>query len=45
MMEGKPVAMALTAGHWALLERYLDHHVLEGASLRSMAFLASTRRM
>lgn len=45
MMEGKPVAMEMTAGHWSLLERYLDHHVLEGSSLRSLAFLASTRRM
>lgn len=31
-----------TEGHWWLLSRYLDHHVLEGTRLRSLEFLAST---
>ena len=43
MLEGEPVPLELTAGHWSLLQRYLDHHVLEGAALRSMSFLNATR--
>ncbi len=43
MMSAEPVPMELTAGHWSLLERYLDHHVLEGSTLRSLAFLSATR--
>jgi hypothetical protein len=34
--------MERTLGHWRLLERYLDHHVLEGGTLRSFQFLAQT---
>ncbi|MEO5510841.1 MAG: DNA repair protein RecO [Longimicrobiales bacterium] len=45
MLEGLPAQLQLTAGHWSLLERYLDHHVLEGSALRSLAFLSATRRM
>jgi hypothetical protein len=29
----------------SLLERYLDHHVMEGTTLRSLNFLASARRL
>ena len=41
-VDGRQVPVAETAGHWRLLSRYLDHHVLEGGSLRSLAFLAET---
>lgn len=40
MAEGREVALERTRGHWLLLERYLDHHVLEGGTLRSFQFLA-----
>jgi DNA repair protein RecO (recombination protein O) len=33
-------AVAVTEGHWRLLTRYLEHHILEGAPLRSLQFLA-----
>jgi DNA repair protein RecO (recombination protein O) len=45
MLNGRRVQLELTAGHWSLLERYLDHHVLEGAALRSLPFLAAARRV
>jgi DNA repair protein RecO (recombination protein O) len=37
---GHAVRVDVTAGHWRLLRRYLEHHVLEGATLRSHEFLA-----
>jgi recombinational DNA repair protein (RecF pathway) len=37
------VGIERTRGHWTLLQRYLQHHVLEGAQLRSLAFLADAR--
>jgi hypothetical protein len=43
MMDGTPVQLSQTAGHWSLLERYLAHHVMEGTTLRSLAFLTATR--
>lgn len=42
LVEGGPVVLERTEGHWKLLSRYLDHHVLEGGSLRSLAFLTET---
>ena len=45
MVEGEAVTLAETAGHWSLLQRYLDHHVLEGAALRSLVFLNATRNV
>ncbi len=42
LVRGEAVPLPRTAGHWKLLSRYLDHHVLEGGSLRSLAFLAET---
>ncbi len=42
LVAGQAVPLARTAGHWKLLTRYLDHHVLEGGTLRSLAFLAET---
>jgi len=40
MLLGVDVQLDRTQGHWWLLERFLDHHVLEGSSLRSFAFLS-----
>jgi DNA repair protein RecO (recombination protein O) len=45
MIASEPVTLQTTAGHWSLLERYLDHQVMEGATLRSMTFLAATRNL
>ncbi|MCI0435700.1 MAG: DNA repair protein RecO [Gemmatimonadetes bacterium] len=39
---GEPVAIGRSEGHWWLLSRWLEQHVLEGASLRSLAFLSET---
>lgn len=36
---GNAIALERTPAHWRLLRRYLDHHVLEGGNLRSLAFL------
>lgn len=40
-LNGEHVPVERTIGHWRLLERYLDHHVLEGGTLKSFEFLAS----
>jgi DNA repair protein RecO (recombination protein O) len=37
---GEPVHVNATEGHWRLLSRYLEHHLLEGTPLRSLHFLA-----
>ena len=42
LTDGAEVALPRTEGHWKLLSRYLDHHVLEGGTLRSLAFLVAT---
>ena len=42
LQAGGTPALARTEGHWKVLARYLDHHVLEGGRLRSLAFLAAT---
>jgi DNA repair protein RecO (recombination protein O) len=39
---GEAEPAAVTAGHWRLLTRYLEHHLLEGAPLRSLQFLATS---
>jgi len=39
---GEAAPVAITAGHWRLLSRYLEHHLLEGAQLRSLHFLATS---
>jgi recombinational DNA repair protein (RecF pathway) len=43
MAAGATPALERTAGHWWLISRYLDHHVLEGSSLHSLTFLAAVR--
>jgi DNA repair protein RecO (recombination protein O) len=40
--DGDPVPAAVTVGHWRLLSRYLEHHILEGTPLRSLQFLATS---
>lgn len=40
MSAGQVVELPRTEGHWLVLERFLAHHVLEGATLRSFTFLA-----
>jgi DNA repair protein RecO (recombination protein O) len=39
---GEPAAVHVTTGHWRLLTRYLEHHLLEGTPLRSLQFLATS---
>src|SRR5690606_8079122 len=39
MSQGVAVQLERTEAHWRLLGRYLAHHVLEGATLRSLDFL------
>lgn len=40
LMSGREAALERTEGHWRLLTMFLNHHVLEGGSLRSLAFLS-----
>lgn len=42
LVRGVAVPLPRTEGHWRVLSRYLDHHVLEGGALRSLGFLAET---
>ena len=39
---GRPARIGATEGHWRLLTRYLEHHILEGAPLRSLHFVATS---
>lgn len=39
---GQPATVGATEGHWRLLTRYLEHHILEGAPLRSLHFVATS---
>lgn len=40
-LNGEAPALERTAAHWKLLARYLAHHVLDQAPLRSLEFLAA----
>lgn len=40
LASGEPVPLLKSGPYWRLLDRYLAHHVLEGATLKSMEFLA-----
>ena len=40
LLRGETPALARPPAHWQLLSRYLDHHVLHGSRLRSLAFLS-----
>ena len=44
LMAGQPVIIERTAAHWRLLARFLTHHVTDGATLKSLAFLEETLR-
>ncbi|HSJ23067.1 MAG TPA: DNA repair protein RecO [Longimicrobiales bacterium] len=39
---GHAVHAPVTEGHWRLLTRYLEHHILEGSPLRSLQFLVTS---
>ncbi|CAN5688393.1 hypothetical protein BH23GEM9_BH23GEM9_14270 [soil metagenome] len=39
---GEAAVVGVTEGHWRLLSRYLEHHLLEGTPLRSLRFLAAS---
>jgi DNA repair protein RecO (recombination protein O) len=41
-VRGQAVGVPVTEGHWRLLGRYLEHHLLEGSTLRSLQFLATS---
>jgi DNA repair protein RecO (recombination protein O) len=41
-LAGESVSLERTEGHWRLLRLFLDHHVLEGGSLKSLAFVMDT---
>jgi DNA repair protein RecO (recombination protein O) len=40
LLDGIPVRLPRTEAHWALLGRFLSHHVLDGGELRSLTFMA-----
>ena len=40
VMQGEHVQLERTSAHWRLLARFLAHHVLDGATLKSLTFLA-----
>jgi DNA repair protein RecO (recombination protein O) len=44
LMRGEHIILERTAAHWRLLARYLTHHVVDGASLKSLAFLEESLR-
>jgi DNA repair protein RecO (recombination protein O) len=44
-IRGDAADVAVTEGHWRLLTRYLEHHLLEGTPLRSLQFLATSLRV
>jgi hypothetical protein len=44
LMRGEHLILEHTAAHWRLLARFLTHHVVDGASLKSLTFLEATLR-
>src|SRR5688572_21229708 len=44
LMRGEHLILERTAAHWRLLARYLTHHVVDDASLKSLAFLEESLR-
>jgi DNA repair protein RecO (recombination protein O) len=44
LMRGEHLILERTAAHWRLLARFLTHHVVDGASLKSLAFLEESLR-
>jgi DNA repair protein RecO (recombination protein O) len=43
MLAAEDVPIDRTDGHWWLIQRYLEHHVLEGSALRSLGVIAAAR--
>ena len=39
LMRGEHIVLERTAAHWRLLARFLTHHVVAGATLKSLAFI------
>ncbi len=39
LVAGEVIPLARTTGHWRLLASFLDHHVIEQGSLKSLTFL------
>jgi DNA repair protein RecO (recombination protein O) len=44
LMRGEHLILERTAAHWRLLARFLTHHVVDGASLKSLTFLEESLR-
>ncbi len=44
LMRGDQLILERTAAHWRLLARFLTHHVVDGASLKSLVFLEESLR-
>ena len=44
LMRGDYLIVERTAAHWRLLARFLTHHVVDGASLKSLVFLEASLR-
>jgi DNA repair protein RecO (recombination protein O) len=44
LMRGEQLILERTEAHWRLLARFLTHHVVDGASLKSLSFLESSLR-
>lgn len=44
LMQGESLVLERTAAHWRLLSRFLTHHVVDGASLKSLSFLEASLR-
>jgi DNA repair protein RecO (recombination protein O) len=44
LIRGEHLILERTTAHWRLLARFLTHHVVDGASLKSLSFLEETLR-
>jgi DNA repair protein RecO (recombination protein O) len=44
LMRGEHIILERTPAHWRLLARFLTHHVVDGGSLKSLAFLEESLR-
>ena len=44
LMRGEQLILEHRAAHWRLLARFLTHHVVDGASLKSLVFLEESLR-
>jgi len=44
LIRGEHIVLERTPAHWRLLSRFLTHHVVDGASLKSLTFLEASLR-